>query len=98
MFPSITAIIFLTIVFEVYKVFDNILLFVVMNTNSIALYISTILFAIFSIINFLVMYKNWHNVKGGLLKYYLLVTSLLWIYLSFLLYQNDWIGLKTWAY
>jgi len=96
--PFITASLFISAIYSLVYITENYIKSPFINGYTVTIYISTILFAIFSLLNIFVLFREWGNQKGRWLYYSLWTIALLYIYLTLMLFQNNWIGLRTWAY
>lgn len=68
-----------------------------MNAYTIAVFITTLLFAIISLISLFRFYKSYKQLKVSVYKYYLLLLHIsvaVWLFIFLL---NGWIGLRMWA-
>lgn len=97
-FPFIIASLFISFVYAILYISENYLKSPFINGYTITIFIGTLLFALFSLINIFLLLKNWNKQKSRWLNYLLLTLALLYCYLGFILFQNNWIGLRTWVY
>ncbi len=67
------------------------------NTRTIIIFAGTLLFAIFSVIHLIIVLRRFGKFKNKFFAVYWLLVSLSLCYISFVLFQNGWIGLRTWA-
>jgi CubicO group peptidase (beta-lactamase class C family) len=97
-FPFIIASLFISFTYAVLYISENYLKSLFINGYTITIFIGTLLFAIFSLVNIFLLLKKWNKQKSRWLNYFLLTLAILYCYLDFILFQNNWIGLRTWAY
>ena len=67
------------------------------NTRTIIIFSCTLLFALFAVLNLIIVIRKFKQFKNRFFAFYWLLTALSIFYIAFLLFQNGWIGLRTWA-
>lgn len=65
--------------------------------RSILVFCGTLLFGIFSLLHLILVIREFRRMKYPWFAAYWLITSLSLCYISLILLQNGWIGLRTWA-
>ncbi len=76
----------------------NVSLMTRVNFFTIAFFIGTILFAVFSIVGFILTIKRFRQITNKWTKWYLLITTTWLLALVVFYYHYDWIGLRMWSY
>jgi len=66
------------------------------NHKTILIFFGTLSFGIISLINFVYSIRNFKR-NNGWLRYYLLFSAFSMCYITCILGENGWIGLRTWA-
>lgn len=67
------------------------------GTRSLLIFTGTLLFAILSLLHLFLVIKTLRQSKNRLVAVYWLLTALSLCYILVILFQNGWIGLRTWA-
>jgi hypothetical protein len=67
------------------------------NGRTIIIFSGTLLFAVFSVLHLLLVLGKFNQFSKKVYAFYWLVTALSLCYIAFVLFQNGWIGLRTWA-
>jgi CubicO group peptidase (beta-lactamase class C family) len=67
------------------------------NTRTMVIFSGTLLFAIISLLDFILVVREFRSPKNYWFSFYWLMTAVSLCYISAVLYQNGWIGLRTWA-
>lgn len=96
--PFITASLFVSVIYSIVYITENYLKSPLINGYTVTIFIGSILFALFSLVNIFVIVKRLGNQKRRWINYSLLTVALLYFYLTLMLFQNNWIGLQTWSY
>lgn len=97
-FPFVISSLFISFTYSILYISENYLISPFINGYTITIFVGTLLSALFSLINIFLLLKKWNKQKSIWLNYYLLTLALLYCYLGFILFQNNWIGLRTWVY
>ena len=67
------------------------------NLRTISIFLGTAVFGIASIVNLFFSIRMFSKQKKHWFAYYLLFTSISLCFIAAILWQNGWIGLRTWA-
>jgi CubicO group peptidase (beta-lactamase class C family) len=67
------------------------------NTRTLIIFIGTLTFGILAIICLIIAIQQFRNLKNRWFAWYYLLSSLSMFYVAIILFQNDWLGLRTWA-
>jgi hypothetical protein len=67
------------------------------DARTIIVFSGTLLFGVFSLLHLILAAQKFKQFKNRLFAFYWLVTALSICYISFVLFQNGWIGLRTWT-
>jgi len=67
------------------------------TTRTFIIFSGTLLFGIFSLLHLILVMRKFRQMKNYWFASYWLITAISVCYISFLLFQNDWIGMRTWA-
>src|SRR5450432_2346617 len=67
------------------------------DTRSLSIFSGTLLFGLFAIWHLVIVIRKFSQFKNKFFAYYWLGVSLSVFYIAFVLFQNGWIGLRTWA-
>lgn len=65
--------------------------------RSIVIFLGTLLFGVFSLLHLVLVIRQFKKMRNPWFYAYWLITTLSLSYISFVLLQNGWIGLRTWA-
>jgi len=67
------------------------------NTRTLIIFLGTLLFGIFSLLHLILVTRKLRQMKNYRVAFYWLITAISICYISFVLFQNGWIGMRTWA-
>ena len=67
------------------------------NSRTLIIFLGTLIFAICSLLHLVMVLRKFTQFNKKLFAYYWLLTALSLCYITFVLFQNGWIGLRTWA-
>lgn len=67
------------------------------DARTLIIFSGTLLFGIFSLLHLIFVIRKFRQIKNYWFSFYWLITSLSLCYISFVLFQNGWIGMRTWA-
>jgi hypothetical protein len=68
------------------------------NFHTLTIFISSLLLPAFSIISMYSIIRSFKTIRGRFIKYFLLLSSLGFCFLSLYLLHYGWIGLRIWSY
>jgi len=67
------------------------------NARTLIIFSGTLLFGIFSLLHLILVTRKLRQMKNSWFAFYWLITAISICYISFVLFQNGWIGMRTWA-
>ena len=67
------------------------------NARTLIIFSGTLLFGIFSLLHLILLTLKLRQMKNYWFAFYWLITAISICYISFVLFQNGWIGMRTWA-
>jgi len=67
------------------------------NARTIIIFAGTLLFGVFAVLHLVVVIRRFSQFTNRFFAVYWLLASLAVFFIAFLLFQNGWIGLRTWA-
>jgi CubicO group peptidase (beta-lactamase class C family) len=67
------------------------------DARTLIIFSGTLLFGIFSVFHLIFVIRKFRQMKNYWFAFYWLITALSLCYISFVLFQNGWIGMRTWA-
>ncbi len=67
------------------------------NSRTLIVFLGTLFFGIFSLMHLAIVLRRFTKLSKKIVAYYWLLTALSLCYIGFVLFQNGWIGLRTWA-
>lgn len=67
------------------------------DTRSVIVFSGTLLFGVFAAVHFITVLITFKRYTSRLYAFYWITTAISFCYLAFVLWQNGWIGLRTWA-
>ena len=67
------------------------------NSRTLIIFLGTLIFGISSPLHLVIVLRKFTQFNKKLFAYYWLLTALCLCYITFVLFQHGWIGLRTWA-